>query len=312
MHIRCTLLLGLVLFTSATSAEPLRVLSQNMNRLFDDVDDGNREQILSSGRYRQRIKTAAKRFGERFGLPHIIALQEVENLNVLRSIALELQQRYSARYRQVLIPGEDTSGINIGFLLRYGIEIKKVDQLFREQRLDAEGNPLFTRPPLYLEACLIENCLTLVNLHLRSMRGLESAEQRERVMRKRKLQAETLAAWVDTRQRVRADLSLLLLGDFNALTPSDEYVDVAGIIRGNPDNARTRLRARDLVDPDLVDLTEMIPADKRYSYVFRRRKQLLDYMLVNRAFAADVESIAFSRIDYRLSDHAGLLAWFTW
>jgi hypothetical protein len=35
-------------------------------------------------------------------------------------------------------------------------------------------------------------------------------------------------------------------------------------------------------------------------------------MFVNQSFAADIESIAFSRIDTRFSDHAGLLAWFEW
>ena len=62
---------------------------------------------------------------------------------------------------------------------------------------------------------------------------------------------------------------LLLLGDFNALTPADEHVDVAGILRGVPDNSRARLMARDVIDPDLIDLTRRIPARQRYSYIFR-------------------------------------------
>ena len=85
-----------------------------------------------------------------------------------------------------------------------------------------------------------------------------------------------------------------------------------GIIRGNPDNQRPRIRARDLLDPDLVDLTARIPTADRYSFVFKRRKQQLDYMLVNQAFAAALISIGFSRIDRQFSDHAGLLARFEW
>lgn len=104
----------------------------------------------------------------------------------------------------------------------------------------------------------------------------------------------------------------MLLGDFNALTPTDKHVDVAGIIRGNPDNEPTRLPGRDLIEPDLVDLTELIPSAERYSFIYRHRKQQLDYMYVNQSFAADVETIAFSRIDYRFSDHAGLLVWLEW
>ncbi|MDH3388900.1 MAG: hypothetical protein OEN02_13450 [Gammaproteobacteria bacterium] len=309
----CRILILLVaLAPQAAAAEPLRVLSQNMNRLFDDIDDGNNERVLSSGRFQNRVTVAAKKFGEHFGLPHIIALQEVENLNVLQQIAAEIQRRYAARYRLVLIPGQDISGINLGFLVRYGIEIRKVDQLFRDSTVEPGGAPLFARPPLYLEACYIENCLTLVNLHLRSMRGIDSRSDGDRVRRKRLLQAEAIASWSNRLQRSQPAHSLLILGDLNALTPGDEHVDVVGIIRGNPDNSRARLQGRDLVEPDLVDLTGLIPAEKRYSFIFRRQKQQLDYMLVNDAFGADVEVIAFSGIDTHFSDHAGLLAWFSW
>ncbi|MDH3859087.1 MAG: hypothetical protein OEV07_13930, partial [Gammaproteobacteria bacterium] len=79
-----------------------------------------------------------------------------------------------------------------------------------------------------------------------------------------------------------------------------------------PDNTAARLSAPDLVEPDLVDLTRLIPATMRYSFIYRQQKQQLDYMFINRDFAADVEAIEFSHIDYHFSDHAGLLAWFSW
>jgi hypothetical protein len=303
-----TLLLALT--TTTVNAESLRILSQNMNRLFDNIDDGNNEKILSGERFQQRVKSAAKKFGDDFELPHIIALQEVENHHVLQQIATEIRDRFHVDYRPVLLPGQDISGINLAFLVRYDLQIKKVEQLFREVKFKLTGNPLFSRPPLYLEACTSENCISLLNVHLRSMRGIDSARDGERVTRKRLRQAETIAAWSNGFQRSRAGASLLLLGDFNALTPGDEYVDVAGIIRGNPHNAAVALPGRDLLEPDLVDITELIPSAKRYSFIFRRNRQQLDYMFVNQSFAADVESIAFSRIDYHFSDHAGLLAWF--
>ncbi len=81
------------------------MLTQNMDRLFDNVDDGNNEEILSRGRFRKKVKSAAKKFGKHFGLPHIIALQEVENLYVLQQIATEIRHRYQARYRIILLPG---------------------------------------------------------------------------------------------------------------------------------------------------------------------------------------------------------------
>ncbi len=306
------LILALSLGTPATSAEPFRVLTQNMDRLFDNIDDGNNEEILSRGRFRKRVKSAAKKFGKHFGLPHIIALQEVENLYVLQQIATEIRHRYQARYRIILIPGQDVSGINLAFLVRFGVEIKKVDQLFANKVFKLTGNPLFSRPPLYLEACYIDNCISFLNLHLRSMRGIDSKEDGDRVARKRLSQAETIATWSNRFQQSRPDSSLMILGDINALTPTDKHVDVAGIIRGIPNNVNVRLTARDLVEPDLVDLTDLIPQNKRYSFIFRKRQQQLDYMFVNQNFAADLEIINFSRIDRHFSDHAGLLAWFHW
>ena len=41
-------------------AESFSVLSQNMNHLFDDVDDGNREKILASAEFRRRIAGAVR------------------------------------------------------------------------------------------------------------------------------------------------------------------------------------------------------------------------------------------------------------
>jgi len=306
------LILLLVLITPAVNAESLRILSQNMNRLFDDIDDGNNEKILSRGRFQQRVKSAAEKFGDDFRLPHIMALQEVENLNVLRQIAAEIRRRYRADYRLVLLPGQDISGINLAFLVRHDVAIKKVEQLFRSATFDLTGNPLFSRPPLYLEACMIKKCISLLNVHLRSMRGIDSDRDGKRVTGKRLRQAETIAAWSNEFQHSRTEASLLLLGDFNALTPTDKHVDVAGIIRGNPDNTAAGLGGRDLVDPDLVDITELITPAKRYSFIFRRNRQQLDYMFVNQSFGAEVKAIDFSRIDYHFSDHAGLLAWLEW
>lgn len=297
--------------TSLAASELFRILSQNMNQMFDDVDDGLQEKVLSRGRYRQKIKTAAKKFANRYGLPQVIALQEVENLRVLRHLALEIRDRYRVVYRPVLIPGQDISAINVGFLVRADLQIKAVEQLFADRTV-ASGYPLFSRPPLYLQVCKAQQCLSLLNLHLRSMRGIDSERDGKRVRQKRHLQAQTIAAWSNEFQHDRAGESLILLGDFNALTPSDDHVDVTGTLRGDPDQHKPQLRSADLVDPDFIDLTRRIPDKKRYSYIFRRKKQQLDYLFVNYDFEPELESIRFGSIDYRLSDHAGLLAEFKW
>ncbi len=311
---RLTLLLALclALFPPLRADADFRIATQNLDRLFDDVDDGRREKVVSTQRFRKRVAIAAERIGGRLGLPRILALQEVENQNVLAQIARAIERDYGVRYRAVLLAGNDISGINLGFLVRDDVEIRHVQQLFAARRLPRDGNPLFSRPPLLLEACADGNCLVLVNLHLRSMRGLADARRRERVLDKRQRQAETLARWIDRFQQDRPGDALMLLGDFNALTPSDDWLDVAGILRGQGDNRDTAARERDLIEPDLVDLTRAIPTERRYSYIFRRQKQQLDYMLVNRAFTGEIGQIAFTRIEYRLSDHAALYVDLRW
>lgn len=308
------LLLALSSLAPAHALESIRILSQNMNRLFDDVDDGNREKVLAPQRFRSKVKIAARKIGEYYALPEIIALQEVENINVLAHIAEEIWQRHGLRYQLVLVAGQDTSGINLGYLVHPALEIHEVDQLFADVHLDNSDQPLFTRPPLYLELCRLGRCLSLLNLHLRSMRGIDSAEaaERERVLTKRWQQANRIAAWVDRFQKANPGASLILLGDFNALTPADSKLDLVGIVRGNPDNGNGRAQASDLVEPDLVDLTLQIPEPRRYSYIFRKKKQQLDYMLVNQDFQPRLVAIKFGRIDYRFSDHAGLIARFDW
>ena len=304
--------LALLLTVLPAQAASLSILSQNMNRLFDDIDDGKREPLSPSDAFRERVNDAAARFGDDFGLPQIIALQEVENVNVLRRIAARIRQRHGVDYRALLIPGRESSIINTGFLVRAGVDIQKTQQLFRERILQLDSSPLFSRPPLLLEVCYLEGCLTLVNLHLRSMRGIDSANRGERVARKRQRQAEVIAVWVHRFQQVDPTAKLMLLGDFNALTPTDRHVDVAGILLGNPDNSKVRLLSRDLVDPDLVDLTRAVSPTRRFSYIFRQRRQQLDYMFASRPLATALQDIAFSRIDYAFSDHAGLLARFDW
>jgi endonuclease/exonuclease/phosphatase family metal-dependent hydrolase len=294
------------------SAEPFTILSQNMNRLFDDIDDGNREKVLSKTEFRKRVIQTARKFAEDYSMPQVIALQEVENLNVLQQIAAQIREQHEIDYQLVLLPGQDPSGINLGFMVRSGVVIRKRQQLFREGKLPFDGSHLFSRPPLHLEICYQARCLSLLNLHLRSMRGINSADKGERVARKRLRQAEMVAVWVNRYQQAQPNTALLVLGDFNALTPADQHVDVAGIIRGSPDNTRARLKSRDLLDPDLIDLTRQIPKPLRYSYIFRQNRQQLDYMFASQSLASRLDGISFGAIDYSFSDHAGLLAWYQW
>ena len=296
-----------ILLGPVAAADTLRIVSQNLNRMFDDVDDGNREQIETRLNFHQRLKSTAEVIIQQFQVAHIIAFQEVENMNVLERLANQVAEQGGPEYRAILQSGNDISSINVGYLIRGEIRIEGTRQLFKSNRLDYA--PLFSRPPLLVKVCL-QSCLTLVNLHLRSMRGLRSAKKGKRVSNKRLKQASKLAEWVDRFQTEHPQQSLMLLGDFNAITPHDGFTDIVGTIVGEPDNSDARFPAQDLVKHDLVDLTQEIPVSRRYSYIYKGRKQILDYMLVNQNFKPKLKHIRFEKINRSFSDHAGLLAEF--
>ena len=295
----------------AYAEEPLSILSQNMNHLFDDIDDGNRAKLESSKRYQRRIHLAANKFLRQFEAPQIIALQEVENIYILKDIENLILKSGGPRYQSVLLEGNDVSGIDVGYLIKSDLRIIEKKSLFRNDRLDDRHSALFSRPPLLIEVCQ-SNCVTLVNLHLRSMRGLSSGKKGKTVAKKRLAQATRLAKWINQFQTRHPQKSLMILGDFNALQPPDNYSDIVGTILGNPDNSRQSYRTKDWIKKDLVDLTQQVPQSRRFSYVYKGEQQTLDYMLVNQNFKPEMKTITYSRIDRQLSDHAGLLAKFSW
>lgn len=282
-----------------------------MWQLFDDIDDGNRAKKETRKRYQQRIQLAVSRFLGSFDAPQIIALQEVENINILKDISNLILISGGPQYQSILLEGNDVSGIDVGYLIKSDLRIIGKKSLFRNERLDDRQSSLFSRPPLLIEVCQ-SNCITLVNLHLRSMRGLGSIKKGQRVAEKRRAQATRLAKWINLFQIRHPKKSLMILGDFNALQPADHFSDIVGTIAGNPDNSKQRYPTKDLIRKDLLNLTEQMPQSRRFSYVYQGEQQTLDYMLVNQNFKPEIKTIAYSRIDREFSDHAGLLAEFSW
>ena len=283
----------------------IRLASQNLNRFFDDRDDGNNEKILTTKRYQKRLNQLVEKVDKTYHFADVIAFQEIENIDILNDASHLISQRYKKHYRAILIEGNDKSGIDVGFLVNQSIPIKSSYSLLKNSFINPQKY-LFSRPPLVIEICP-SLCLTIVNLHLRSMRGLRSNKNSDYVAGKRKAQAEAMALWVEQYQLEHPDKKLIIIGDLNALTPSDEYVDVIGTITGNPDQKTPLYISKDLICRDLIDITLNIESSKRYSYLYKRKKQQLDYALVSQGLKNHIKSIGFSWIDFKFSDHAALM-----
>lgn len=304
------LLVFLLLFSiSGQSAADLTLLSQNLNRLFDDQRDGKEEKVLTFGQYKKRLQQVSTKIARDFDFPDVLALQEVENLRILQQLAQQIQQQHGRVYQPVLIEGNDPSGIDVGFLVRQPWRITRQQALFADHPYRSQGDKLFARPPLLIELCQVQ-CLYVINVHLRSMRGLRSAKHGIRVAGKRRLQAETLARWINELQQDRPKAKLILTGDFNALYPSDAYVDTVGTLIGNPDNKRPRWKSPDLIQQDLLDISQQVTPKQRYSYLYKGEQQQLDYILVSQNLQSHLRSIEFSELDFSFSDHAAIIARF--
>ncbi|MCA1590092.1 MAG: hypothetical protein LC734_06810 [Acidobacteria bacterium] len=166
---------------------------------------------------------------------------------------------------------------------------------------------------------------TVVVNHLKSYSGFNDPKQMENVRLKKKLQAEFLARWIAERQKANPAERIVLLGDFNSYQFSDGVLDMMGTIIGRP-AARNAvmISADDLVNPDLINLVDVIDPAQRYSFIFDGSAQVLDHILVTENFRNHVAGFGYLRVnaDYpeiyrndaarpeRFSDHDPAVAYF--
>ena len=183
--------------------------------------------------------------------------------------------------------------------------------------------------PLVLDATIIGppavNVVVIVN-HLRSLSGIDDntvsgfSTTGDRVRQKRRAGAEWLANYIQSRITANPAERLILVGDFNAFEFNDGYVDVMGTLKGTPTSSNNvLLSSSDLVNPDLLNLSETGPAAQQYSYNFDGDAQTLDHILINNNAALRFSRFAHGRVDAdfpeayrndstrpeRVSDHDG-------
>ena len=114
------------------------------------------------------------------------------------------------------------------------------------------------------------------------------------------------------------NIPLVLLGDLN----DEPQAITTQILLGPEDSNVSREDQGD--DTRLYNLTDLIAPDRRYSRVYKKRRELIDHILVTRdlrlaatfvdSFVADTEPItesAENRQDKPMSDHAPIYARFT-
>ena len=276
----------------------ITIATQNMFRFFDDVDDPAindfQEDSTTTATFNERSAQASLYFRTVMKAPDIIVLVEIENLVAVQAIADQINLDDSnLQYSAHLVEGNDFGGIDIGMLTKHTVSNITVTQLGADEILQFGGTTrkLHDRPPLWLNATVTVGSLSqevnVLGLHMRSRSGITGSD-RERIRNKHFEQALSVAQMVQDIQTPAPTVPLAVIGDFNDFEFSDGYADVVGEIKGVIDPEKNLLHSDGVtiinpVNPPLTNAVDTLPAEEKYSFIFRGIIQALDHVLINDA-----------------------------
>ncbi|NDK38396.1 nuclease [Pseudoxanthomonas gei] len=342
----------------AASGDEFTVAAYNLERFFDTVNDpAIGEPVLTATAFSNRLSKASLAIRNFLNTPDILATVEVENQSTLQTLADRVNAdavaagQANPQYAAYLQEGNDVGGIDVGFLVKAGevgtgiarVQVLDVTQYGKGATWtepSGTASLLNDRPPLALRAVVHyadgrSFPVTAIAVHQRSLNDVDSIEPSgpttlgDRVRQKRQRQAEYLAGVIQQMQVDEPARRIVTLGDFNAFAFNDGLADTMNVVTGTPtpdDQTAVPGDGIDLVNPDLVNLGVLEPAEERYSFVFGGNAQTLDHVLANEelilassAFAldharinADFPEIARNDVNSpsRLSDHDPVVAYF--
>lgn len=252
-------------------------------------------------------------------LPDVIGTIEIFELSGLQALAAEIEAISGVHYEARLIEADGTAGDadqDVGFLIKTSrVQIDSVTQIEKpgcngqpancNTFIDPDGDPalLNDRPPLVLEATVDAATLNprkvfVVVNHLRSFIDIELVGgDGPRVRAKRKAQGEFLADLLQDLQTDNPGVAVLSVGDYNAYQFNDGYTDPIATVKGTPtaDDQMVVDASPDLVNPNFINLTDSLPADQRYSFIFEGTPQALDHFLVNTVAASFLQRYHIAR-----------------
>ncbi|MBI3654219.1 MAG: HYR domain-containing protein [Acidobacteria bacterium] len=344
---------GNVTFTAVPvpTATEFTVASFNVERFYDNIDDAGGDVVLTLTAFNNRLNKASLAIRNVLQTPDILGVEEMEDLKTLQALATKINNDAVAAsqpnpmYVAYLQEGNDVGLIDVGFLVKSSrVTVIEVTQFGKTTTYINPNNgaaeTLNDRPPLMLRATVPTACaaqpfaVTVFVNHLRSLNGVDddtpdgTGTAGTRVRAKRRAQAEFLADLIQARQVADPTENIISIGDYNAFQFNDGLGDSIGTIKGTPTPAnQVVLASSDLVNPDLVDLIELMstPADQKYSFCFDGNAQALDHELVNQPLMNAFSRFAYARVNgdfpevyrsdatrpERISDHDAAVAYFT-
>lgn len=322
----------------AGDANILRVGDFNVERFCDDVDDvaGGTETyecadtVPTTAEYQTKTARLSAYIGSVLKLPGIVALEEVENIDVLQALADKLDSDYGVTYTPQLIEGHDPSGIDVGYLVDTSrIQIINVTQLGSNETWNdpSDGTSfIHDHPPLLFKGVFtgdgsLSQPFMLIAVHMKSRSKVDdggAASDRDREKRLR--QAYSLALQVQNLQTdpANAGVPLTVVGDFNDYEFSDGFVDITGMVSGRYDFDVNLWDLSDIgvtdanvVDPKLWDAVYSLPENERYSYLYTENlssiqgfspRKLPTNQVLDHALLSSTAQDEFVRMDYGRAD----------
>jgi predicted extracellular nuclease len=249
-------------------ADQLRIASFNVENYFPEGGDLDLR-IVTREEYELKRDRIAHAIDELLERPDVVAVQEVADRTILQDLADTL-----GGYTAYLEDGNDSRGIDVGFLIADGVEHSNVRQFGKTATgpagftcSDVPGG-LFDRPPLAVDVERAGVKFTLFSNHFSSKsapdecRAAQAAFVRDRV-------AEIEAAGGEA----------IVAGDLNAFETESALTTLE-------DGATS-----------LDNLWDVPPESERYSFHFDGRLQTLDHVLVTDGLQPRVEDFRYAHFD---------------
>ncbi len=270
--------------------EPAITLGQlNVWNFFDTVDDPrSRDTVYEPEQYRARLVKLAGLVARDLGAPDVVTLQEIEHAGTLDDL-LRMPQLAGLGYRYVVSDKADTRGIRNAILYRGDrLELRSLEHPNPVSTLPPEDPQLIGADRLFARASMVATfglvgasdaahaAFTVINNHFKSKLGGDFYEPRRRA------QGAFIGGLVDALRGAEPNLPVIVAGDLNATYDDGAYQQLEQRADGS-------LR--------LHDTLRVLPDEDRYTYVYRKQKNLLDHLLVTPDLRDAVESVRILHIN---------------
>lgn len=235
---------------------PLRVATWNVEWFFDHRTDDNASELArkqsppTEQDWRAKLRAVAEVIA---GIrPHILALQEVESLDVLEELVQELKQQHDLHFEIAFVQGYDRyTEQDVAFLyrgpLRRVTRYEQTPAQYSTQAFANVGKHLEVEFEFQVEGR--PRRLLLFTAHLRS--SASAAPQRAQ-------QAGLIRQWLS--DPIARQASLIVLGDFNSEEPIGvpDPASELGVLLSPASPGGV---------PALVDLHSQLPADQQSTHI---------------------------------------------